>query len=189
MEAIHPRAAKPLEMAGIPIRVKNAFEPDHAGTRITRAYVAASERVDVIAGTESVVTVEVCDTLMVGEAGFDRRIMEAISPLSVSYISKSTNANTISFVVLEADATDELLSRIKAVQADARFIPCSIVCVIGTNLGGGRILGRAAMALTEAAVPVLAVSQATRPVNIQFVIGRDHYATAVRAIHRAVIEQ
>src|SRR5690554_1350750 len=32
MEAIHPRAAKSLRQADIPLRVKNAFDPEHAGT-------------------------------------------------------------------------------------------------------------------------------------------------------------
>ena len=36
MEAIHPKAAKPMELAGIPIRLKNTFEPDHPGTLITK---------------------------------------------------------------------------------------------------------------------------------------------------------
>ena len=30
----HPKAAKPMELAGIPIRLKNTFEPDHPGTLI-----------------------------------------------------------------------------------------------------------------------------------------------------------
>src|SRR5690606_32877678 len=34
MEAIHPRAAKTLRQAGIPLRVTNAFEPDDPGTLI-----------------------------------------------------------------------------------------------------------------------------------------------------------
>jgi aspartate kinase len=34
MEAIHPKAAKPLELAGINIRIKNTFEPEHPGTVI-----------------------------------------------------------------------------------------------------------------------------------------------------------
>jgi len=36
MEAIHPKASKPLEIKNIPIRVKNAFDPDHPRTRITK---------------------------------------------------------------------------------------------------------------------------------------------------------
>jgi aspartokinase len=34
MEAIHPKAAKTLRQAGIPLRVTNAFEPEDPGTLI-----------------------------------------------------------------------------------------------------------------------------------------------------------
>src|SRR6266545_1208661 len=46
MEAIHPKAAKPIEMAGIAIRLKNTFEPDHPGTLITKTYVGKQARVE-----------------------------------------------------------------------------------------------------------------------------------------------
>ena len=41
MEAIHPKAAKPMELAAIPLRLKNTFEPDHPGTLITKEYVGS----------------------------------------------------------------------------------------------------------------------------------------------------
>ena len=34
MEAIHPKASKPLEIGGISLRIKNTFEPAHPGTLI-----------------------------------------------------------------------------------------------------------------------------------------------------------
>src|SRR6266540_2999617 len=54
MEAIHPKAAKPIEMAGITIRLKNTFEPDHPGTLITKTYVGKQARVEMVAGTQKV---------------------------------------------------------------------------------------------------------------------------------------
>ena len=36
MEAIHPKASKAMELAGIPIRVANAFDPGNPGTLISR---------------------------------------------------------------------------------------------------------------------------------------------------------
>ena len=43
-----------MELAGIPIRLKNTFEPDHPGTLITKSYVGKQARVEVIAGTPKV---------------------------------------------------------------------------------------------------------------------------------------
>ena len=52
MEAIHPKASKPLEVAGINIRIKNTFEPDHPGTLISNDYMGEESRVEIISGTD-----------------------------------------------------------------------------------------------------------------------------------------
>lgn len=62
MEAIHPRAAKGLRQMDIPLRVKNTFEPDHTGTLITREYVSAKPRVEIIAGRKGAASVKVVGT-------------------------------------------------------------------------------------------------------------------------------
>ena len=76
MEAIHPKAAKPMELAGIAIRLKNTFEPDHPGTLITKAYVGTQARIEVIAGSQKVTAMEIHDPSMVGTVGFDHGMME-----------------------------------------------------------------------------------------------------------------
>ena len=77
MEAIHPKASKPLEISGINLRIKNTFEPDHPGTLITRDYVWPHKRVEVITGTEKVIILDIYDPLMVGTVGSDFAVMEA----------------------------------------------------------------------------------------------------------------
>ncbi|MBE6371969.1 MAG: hypothetical protein E7055_07830 [Lentisphaerae bacterium] len=44
MEAIHSKAAKDMELRNIPIRIKNAFDPEHPGTLISRNYVSPVPR-------------------------------------------------------------------------------------------------------------------------------------------------
>ncbi len=67
MEAIHPKASKPLEMAGINIRIKNTFEPEHPGTLISKNYVSPKSRIEIVSGTDKVLGVEIHDPMMVGE--------------------------------------------------------------------------------------------------------------------------
>ena len=84
MEAIHPKAAKPMELAGISIRLKNTFEPDHPGTLITKDYVGKQARIEVIAGTPRVTIVEIHDPSMVGTVGFDLGLMQIFQRHGVS---------------------------------------------------------------------------------------------------------
>jgi len=52
-----------------------------------------------------VIAIEVHDPMMVGEIGFDGRIMNYFVKHGVSYILKSTNANSITMVVWDNETS------------------------------------------------------------------------------------
>jgi len=112
MEAIHPKASKPLEIAGIDIRIKNTFEPENPGTIITRDYVGKESKVEIISGTDKVIAIEIHDPFMVGQVGYDLEFMKIYQKYNISYILKSTNANSITTVIWEADRSDQLINGI-----------------------------------------------------------------------------
>jgi aspartate kinase len=186
MEAIHPKAAKPLEMAGIPIRLKNTFEPDHPGTLITKSYVGKQARVEVIAGTQKVTIVDIHDPSMVGAIGFDLGILEILKKHGVSYILKTTNANSITHVIPEKAAKAAFIDDLKARYAQVTTMPAAVVCVIGTNISIPGVLARATSVLAENKINVICVSQAYRQINMQFVIDRADYKKAVAALNGAL---
>lgn len=186
MEAIHPKAAKPLEMAGIPIRLKNTFEPDHPGTLVTKSYVGKSARVEVIAGTQKVTIVDIHDPSMVGAVGFDFGILEVFKRHGVSFILKATNANSITHVIPDKSAKPALLEELKAKYEQVTTMPAAVVCVIGTNIGIPGVLARAANVLAENKINVICVSQSYRQINMQFVIDRADYKKAVTALNAAL---
>jgi aspartate kinase len=186
MEAIHPKAAKPMELAGIPIRLKNTFEPDHPGTLITKEYVGEKARIEVIAGSDKVTLVEIHDPSMVGTVGFDLELLEVFRRYGISYITKATNANSIAHVVWEKAVSsafaEELENRYEVVTTK----PAAIVCVIGSNIAIPGVLARAAQVLADNQVNVNCVSQSYRQVNMQFVIERADYQKAIVALNQAL---
>ena len=188
MEAIHPKASKPLELAEIPIRIKNAFDPEHEGTLITRDYIRPDSKTEVVTGSDKVTCVEIHDTRMVGEVGFDLRIMNILETFDVSYISKATNANTIGIVMNDTDCIDELCVALQEKFELVTKEEVAIVCAIGSNIARPGVLSEAAKALAEANINILAVSQTTRQTNMQFIVRREHFFDAQRALHRALCE-
>jgi aspartate kinase len=188
MEAIHPKASKPLELAGIPIRVKNAFDPGHPGTLITTDYVCPESRIEMVAGSNKVTHVEIHDARMVGEVGFDLRIMQILADHGVSYITKTTNANTIDITVLDRDATPDLIEELKKHFEKITTHKVAVVCAIGSNIAKPGVLAQAAGALAEANINILAVSQTARQTNMQFLVARDDFNPAVVALHRSLCE-
>jgi len=178
MEAIHPKASKPLEINNIPIRIKNAFDPDHAGTLITKDFIAPKSMVEIVTGSDKVTCLEVHDTRMVGEVGFDLRIMQILAKHDISYISKATNANTIGMILNDRDCSPELVTELsnKFEQITTRQV--AIVCAIGSNIAQPGILAKAAGALAKDNINILAVSQTARQTNMLFVVDRDQFAKA-----------
>lgn len=186
MEAIHPKASKPLETAGISIRVMNAFDPSHSGTLIDKEYICPGSKIEVITGSQAVSCVEVHDTRMVGEVGFDLRIMKIMENHQVSYINKATNANTIDIIIYDKDCTPELLSDLSEQFEKVTTQKVAIVCAIGSNIAKPGILAKATKALAEAKINILTVSQTSRQTNMQFTVNRDHFVLAQRALHQAL---
>ncbi|MDD3727352.1 MAG: aspartate kinase, partial [Dysgonamonadaceae bacterium] len=181
MEAIHPRAAKPLELANINIRIKNTFEPQHPGTLISRDYISPNPRVEIVSGTRKVIAVEVHDPMMVGEVGFDLRIMQHLDKHKVSYILKSTNANSITFVLWETEKSKRLIQELTTHFYRVITLPSSIVSVLGTNIALPGFLYRASKALYEKGINIESIGQSLNQVNMQFVIKRERYEDAVVA--------
>lgn len=188
MEAIHPKASKPLELNRIAIRVKNAFDPSHPGTLITNDYVRPESKVEVVAGTDKVTYVEVHDALMVGEVGFDLKIMKVLSDHGASYVSKATNANTIGMTIADKDCTDALLNELNEKFESVTFNKVALVCAIGSNIAKPGVLAHAAEALARSKINILAVSQTARQTNMQFVVSRESCRDAQKALHNALCE-
>jgi aspartate kinase len=186
MEAIHPKAAKPMELAGIPLRLKNTFEPDDPGTLITKDYVGEKARVEVIAGTSKVMLVEIHDPNMVGTVGFDLDLMEIFRKHGISYILKATNANSITHVVWEKEITSAFVEELENSYQTVTTVPMAMVCAIGSNMAIPGVLARAAQVLAENQINVNCVSQSYRQVNMQFVIDRASYKKAVVALNQAL---
>ena len=188
MEAIHPKASKALETAGISIRVKNAFEPDHEGTLITKNYVCPESRIEMITGSSAVTSVSVHDTRMVGEVGFDLQIMQVLARYKVSFICKMTNANTIEFIVKDKEFSKAMIRDLKVDFEKVTLQKVAIVCAIGSNIAKPGILAMATTALAKKGINILAVSQTSRQTNMQFIVRRGEFIAAQKVLHREFCE-
>ena len=191
MEAIHSKAAKEMEMKNIPIRIKNAFDPEHPGTLISRDYISPAPRVEMICGRSDLIALEVHDPEMVGGVGYDHRLTEFLVRNGINYIAKNTNANTITHYIPQKSKNIEACMaemRKAFVHATVTGTPVAVVSVIGTNMKIPGFLAKAAKALYEADINVLALDQVMRQVNIQFIVSRDDFKKAQIVLHREFVE-
>ncbi|WP_236629747.1 aspartate kinase [Pseudohaliea rubra] len=192
MEAIHPKAAKGLRQSGIPLRVKNTFEPEHTGTLITSEYISSKPCVEIIAGCRGVYALEVFDQEMAGQTGrHDQEILGIIRRYKAHIVSKDMNANTIThYLACNLKTVKRIRREIEAQFPSAELDQqrVAVVSAIGSDMQIPGILARTVTALAEDNVSVLAMHQSRRQVDMQFMVSDSDYERAVVALHRKLVE-
>jgi aspartate kinase len=187
MEAIHPKASKPLEINDIDLRIKNTFQPEHPGTLITREYICDKKRVEVITGTEHVMMIDIYDPSMVGNVGTDFHIMQLFYKYGVSYTFKATSANSISIVIWEKDFNKKLIQELEDDYEKVAVEKMAMVCLIGSNMDQPGLLAKSATALANQGINIKSCGFALRKVNIQFLVAREDFAEAIKALNKVMI--
>jgi len=186
MEAIHPKASKPLEINGINLRIKNTFEPEHPGTLITKDYVSEKKRVEIITGTDKVLIIDIYDPLMVGNVGSDLQIMQVFFKMGVSYSYKATSANSISVVIWEKDFKQSLIEELKEKFEKITVEKAAMVCIIGSNIDQPGLLAKSATGLANEGINIKSCGFSLRKVNIQFLVAREDFGSAIIALNKAM---
>lgn len=193
MEAIHPTAAKTLRQAGIPLRVKNTFDPCHDGTVIWSDDPSSppDAGVEMVTGLKGVFALEFHDQDMVGVKGYDTRVLETLTRHNVWIVSKISNANTITHFVKGPKANTrqveaELSQAFPGAEVSLRKV--ALISALGRNLRDPSLLPRIVSVLDAAGVVPLGLHDPMRKVDIQIVVEEADHDTAITAIHRALVE-
>jgi len=192
MEAIHPKAAKGMRQQSIPLRVKNTFDPHHAGTLITDDYVSPTPQVEIIAGCKGVFALELFDQEMMGSVDqYDRDILATIKQYKGDIVTKDINANTIThYLSTNLKTVKRIQAALEKIYPDAEYTvrKVAIVSAIGSNMKVPGLLAKAVAAIAEANISVLAMHQSMRQVDMQFILEESDYDQAVQSLHCALVE-
>lgn len=192
MEAIHPKAGRGLREQKIPLRVKNTFEPEHAGTLITTDYVSDRPCVEIIAGAKGVHAVEVFDQDMTGSVHkYDTEILSVIKRFKAHIVSKDINANTVTHYLSTNLKTVKRICAVlaeKFPEAEINQQKVAVVSAIGSDLKIPGMLAETVRAIAAESISVLAIHQTMRQVDMQFVVAEDDYETTVKSLHQALVE-
>ncbi len=192
MEAIHPRAAKGLRQAEIPLRIKNTFEPEHNGTLITRDYVSNKPCVEIVVGRRSVQGIELFDQDMVGKCDqYEKALLDIFRRFNAQVITKDVNANTIThYLGCNLKTVKRVMRVLQETYPDAeiKHQKVAIASAIGSDMQVPGLLAKAVTALADNSISVMALHQSMRQVDMQFIVEEDSYEDAVKALHERLIE-
>ncbi|CAH0533791.1 Aspartate kinase Ask_Ect [Vibrio stylophorae] len=193
MEAIHPNAAAGLRKAGINLVIKNTFEPEHAGTRITQSYQPTQDKVDIIAGKNHICALHIFDQTMVGKIdNISYQIIEIIRQERVQVVGKEMNANSMTYYLSGHEkAQKKVLKKVEALfplgHISAEMV--ALISVIGAQIDQNSILYNAIIALNQQGILPQAMHTPLRNVDVQFVVADKDYDATIRTLHQALMEQ
>lgn len=195
-KVIYPPTMQPAMDKGIPLRVKNSFNPEFPGTVIGSRIDTHPHTLTGISSIRSVALLQVRGSGMIGVAGISARLFGALArhQISVVLITQASSEHTICFAVNPQDASsakavieDEFraefaLHLIKAVDVEHDL---SIVSVVGENMRKTPgVAGMVFSSLGRNGINVVAIAQGSSERNISVVINREDEAKALNALHQ-----
>jgi aspartate kinase len=194
-KVIHQRAIRPCMEAGIPVWIKNSFQPEVAGTKITAAAQAGSSPVKAVTVVNhaSLVTLTTRWDAHSAEV-FGRLFLRlAHEHVDVLFSTQSWSESSLGLVLREQD-TEHVVQAIKrlfrtelkhgvlnpiTVERDV-----AVVAVLGQAMKGiPGILGRLFSAVSRCGVSVIAVAQGASEMNICFAVPGAYAAAVVQSVH------
>jgi aspartokinase/homoserine dehydrogenase 1 len=193
-KVLHPQTMAPAVAKGVPIRIRNTFAPDRAGSLIC-AQPVSSHTVKGITSIERIALVNVEGAGMIGVPGTAQRLFGGLhdGEISVILISQGSSEHSICFAIPQAEAeraeriarttfAPELLSgQIQKIDVKG---DCSIVSVVGDGMAGTPgVAAKVFGALGSAGVNVLAIAQGSSERNISLVIDERQTTRALKVVH------
>lgn len=197
-KVLHPKTIRPVVENGIPLRIKNTFNPEHPGTLIVRDGENGRGTIKAVTAIKNLSLITVEGRGMLGVPGIAARTFSAVARASVNVllISQASSEQSICFAApdeaaaraiasLEAEFAEELrrhdIDRVWAMR------PVSIVTVVGAGMRHTPgIAGRIFSALGEHHVNIIAIAQGSSECSISLVVESEDTAPAVSHIHALI---
>jgi aspartokinase/homoserine dehydrogenase 1 len=198
-KVIHPKTMLPAIEFGIPIRIKNTFNPSHPGTLISRAVDTNNRTVKTVTSIDNLSLVAVEGSGMLGVPGVSARIFSALAraQVNVMMISQASSGHNVCMVVPQRDcarAVKELRSEFeldiarKVLDDIKQQDAVAIIAVVGEGMKGMRgIAGRTFSAVAQAGVNIVAIAQGSSELNISLVVEQSEAQKVVQSIHDLVV--
>ncbi len=196
-KVIHPPTIQPALEKGIPLWIKNTFNPSHSGTLISTKTADQQFMIKGISSVDDVSLLTLQGSGMVGVAGISARLFGALSSskVNVILITQGSSEHTISFAVKPADAIiakkaiDAAFDlEIKAHMIDPVIVEekLSIIAVIGENMRNTPgVSGRLFQAFGKNGISAVATAQGSSELNISVVIHKENLNKALNALHQS----
>lgn len=194
-KVIYPPTIQPVVAEGIPIYVKNTFEPEASGTLIEKNPPRSKNKIIGISNSDEIALLSLEGSGMVGIPGFSSRLFDTLSRngINIILITQASSVHTMCIAVSEKDAEkakeaadrcfayEISLGKLNPLKVEKGF---SIVCLAGDDvLGQSGTTGRMLAALSRHSIPVRATAQGSSERNVSVIIPSSDADAAILHLH------
>jgi aspartokinase/homoserine dehydrogenase 1 len=196
-KVIYPPTMQPALNKGIPVRIRNTFNPKFEGTLIGSKGDGSGYLIKGISSIDTISLIGINGSGMVGVAGTSQRIFGALAAknINVILITQASSEHSLCIAVLPAYA----LAAQKAIEQEFRYeikeglvnkpeieSSMSIIAVVGENMRRTPgISGKVFNSLGRNGINISAIAQGSSERNISVVISKQDEAKALNVLHDA----
>lgn len=202
-KVLHPLTMVPASLKQIPIYIKNTFEPEATGTRISNEGSSDSGGVKAITVKSELSLVTVQGKGVMGVPSVAAKVFGALAEkkVDVFLISQASSEHNISFVIKGSSGAvavehvhgalfDEMTA--KSVDIVQLRNGLSIVAVVGDRMYSlPEVTTKTFASLGAASVDVIAIAYGSSERSLSFVVESSEAVTALRSLHQTfrLVEQ
>ncbi len=195
-KVVYPPTIQPVVKQGIPIYVKNTFDPEDDGTLIEKNPPEGIGKIRGISSSDKIALLSMEGSGMVGVPGYSSRLFDVLSKnnINIILITQASSVHTMCIAIPESDAAkakkaaDELfayeisLGKVDPLKVEKGF---SIISLVGDDLKNqSGASGRMFDALGREGINIRAIAQGSSEKNVSTVLHTEDVKAAIRAIHK-----
>ena len=200
-KVIYPPTIQPVLQKEIPIVIKNTFQPEDIGTRITKDTHTNNQPVKGISYIENITLITLGGTGMVGIPGFSKRLFEVLSlhEINITLITQASSELSICIGVENKDAhrAQKLIDAIFEYEIHQQKVrpvileqDLCIIALVGDNMKNHQGLsGKMFSSLGKNNVNIRAIAQGASEKNISAVINKKDAKKALNTLHEQFFEE
>ncbi len=198
-KVIYPPTLQPITDKGIPVYIKNTFDPDQEGTRITKK-THTETVVRGISHINDIALLTLEGSGMIGIPGYSQKLLTVLAQhhINVVMITQASSEHSICLGIDAVDATfaEETINEAFTLDIESKKLnpirverDLSIIALVGENMKNHQgISGRMFRALGNNNVNVKAIAQGASEKNITAVIDSKDIKKALNTLHEAFFE-
>ena len=196
-KVIYPPTIQPALAKGIPLVIKNTFNPDFPGTVVSDKAEASTLPVKGLSSIPEIALLTLQGSGLVGVPGIAGRLFSALANagISIILITQGSSEHSITFAIppSHSEAARQAVEREFSGEMQRKWVDSvkvepglSVIAIIGENMRfRPGISGQLFQALGKNGINVVAIAQGSSELNISIVVSCEDEAKALNTLHEA----